>query len=85
MAIYFQSLKGANISLCFLYDTVSQVLKIVSNVPKLDFLNLSMNPLSGSQLGPDAAEPFLELRRLVLNNTHVSWEVLHTLTRDIPK
>lgn len=62
-----------------------EVLKIVSNVPKLDFLNLSMNPLSGSQLGPDAAEPFLELRRLVLNNTHVSWEVLHTLTREIPK
>ncbi|XP_063059558.1 tubulin-specific chaperone cofactor E-like protein [Engraulis encrasicolus] len=62
-----------------------EVLKIVSNVPKLDFLNLSMNPLSGSLLEPDATEPFMELRRLVLNNTHVSWEVLHTLTREIPK
>ena len=56
----------------------------MSNVPKLDFLNLSMNPLSASQLEPDP-EPFLELRSLVLNNTQLSWEALHTLTREIPK
>lgn len=62
-----------------------EVLKIVSNVPKLDFLNLSMNPLSGSLLEQEVADPFMQLRRLVLNNTHVSWEVLHTLTREIPK
>uniref|UniRef100_A0A8C1SLK3 Tubulin folding cofactor E-like b n=1 Tax=Cyprinus carpio TaxID=7962 RepID=A0A8C1SLK3_CYPCA len=60
-----------------------EISKIVSNIPNLDFLNLSMNPLRGLSLEPGAAEAFSGLRRLVLNNTHVTWDVVHTLTREI--
>ncbi|XP_028838077.1 tubulin-specific chaperone cofactor E-like protein isoform X2 [Denticeps clupeoides] len=63
----------------------SEVSKILANIPNLDFLNLSMNPLSGSNLEPSAAEAFSGLRRLVLNNTRVSWDVVHTITREIPE
>ncbi|XP_016341824.1 tubulin-specific chaperone cofactor E-like protein isoform X3 [Sinocyclocheilus anshuiensis] len=60
-----------------------EISKILSNIPNLDFLNLSMNPLRGSSLEPGAAEAFSGLRRLVLNNTHVTWDMVHTLTREI--
>ncbi|XP_026108169.1 tubulin-specific chaperone cofactor E-like protein [Carassius auratus] len=60
-----------------------EISKILSNIPNLDFLNLSMNPLRGLSLEPGAAEAFSGLRRLVLNNTHVTWDVVHTLTREI--
>lgn len=61
-----------------------EISKILSNIPNLDFLNLSMNPLHGSSLEPCLAEAFSGLRRLVLNNTHVTWDMVHTLTREIP-
>ncbi|XP_059403413.1 tubulin-specific chaperone cofactor E-like protein [Carassius carassius] len=60
-----------------------EISKILSNIPNLDFLNLSMNPLRGLSLEPGAAESFSGLRCLVLNNTHVTWDVVHTLTREI--
>uniref|UniRef100_A0A672NV88 Tubulin folding cofactor E-like b n=2 Tax=Sinocyclocheilus TaxID=75365 RepID=A0A672NV88_SINGR len=53
-----------------------EISKILSNIPNLDFLNLSMNPLRGSSLEPGAAEAFSGLRRLVLNNTHVTWDMV---------
>ncbi|XP_051525150.1 tubulin-specific chaperone cofactor E-like protein [Myxocyprinus asiaticus] len=62
-----------------------EISKILFNIPNLDFLNLSMNPLRGSSLDPGAAEAFSGLRRLVLNNTHVTWDIVHTLTREIPE
>ncbi|XP_030648429.1 tubulin-specific chaperone cofactor E-like protein [Chanos chanos] len=62
-----------------------EITKILSNIPHLDFLNLSMNPLRGASLEPSAAEAFSGLRRLVLNNTHVSWDMVHTLTGEIPE
>ncbi|XP_066516118.1 tubulin-specific chaperone cofactor E-like protein [Hoplias malabaricus] len=62
-----------------------EISKILSNIPHLDFLNLSMNPLNGPSLEPGAAEAFSGLRRLVLNNTHVSWDMVHTLTQEIPE
>ncbi|KAJ3589339.1 hypothetical protein NHX12_010184 [Muraenolepis orangiensis] len=58
---------------------------IVSNVPHLDFLNLSMNPLSGVQLEPSLAEVFSRVRRLVLTNTHVTWDTVNTLTSHTPE
>ncbi|CAL8268149.1 unnamed protein product [Merluccius merluccius] len=58
---------------------------IVSNVPHLDFLNLSMNPLSGVELEPGLAEVFSRVRRLVLINTHVTWDTVHTLTSHTPE
>ncbi|XP_037543737.1 tubulin-specific chaperone cofactor E-like protein [Nematolebias whitei] len=58
---------------------------IVSNVPRLNFLNLSMNPLSGVQLQPSMADVFSRVRRLVLINTQISWDTVHTLTQHTPQ
>ncbi|XP_017275447.1 tubulin-specific chaperone cofactor E-like protein [Kryptolebias marmoratus] len=58
---------------------------IVSNIPHLNFLNLSMNPLSGMQLQPSMADVFSRVRRLVLINTQVSWDTVHTLTQHTPQ
>ena len=58
-----------------------QVATIVSNIPRLDFLNLSMNPLSGCELEPHLADVFRRVRRLVLIKTHISWDTVHTLTQ----
>ncbi|KAG7260644.1 hypothetical protein CRUP_000683 [Coryphaenoides rupestris] len=58
---------------------------IVSNIPHLDFLNLSKNPLSGVELEPSLAEVFSRVRQLVLINTHVTWDTVHTLTSHTPE
>ncbi|XP_076606786.1 tubulin-specific chaperone cofactor E-like protein [Chaetodon auriga] len=62
-----------------------EICTIVSNVPHLDFLNLSTNPLSGVELEPSMAEVFSRVRQLVLINTHISWDTVHTLTRHTPE
>jgi len=62
-----------------------QISKIVSNIPNLDFLNLSFNPLAGVALGPNRGEAFSHVRRLILNNTQVSWDTVFDLTRDMPE
>ncbi|XP_056140661.1 tubulin-specific chaperone cofactor E-like protein [Lampris incognitus] len=58
---------------------------IVSNTPHLEFLNLSMNPLSGVGLEPSLAQVFSRVRRLVLINTQVTWDNVHTLTQNTPE
>ncbi|XP_028323355.1 alpha-tectorin isoform X2 [Gouania willdenowi] len=63
----------------------TEVCTIVSNVPHLDFLNLSMNPLSSVDLEPSMAEVFSRIRHLVLNNTKISWDTVHTLTQNTPE
>lgn len=62
-----------------------EISKILFNIPNLDFLNLSMNPLKGACLEAGAAEAFSGLRRLVLTNTYVTWNMVHTLTRETPE
>ncbi|KAL3043266.1 hypothetical protein OYC64_021062 [Pagothenia borchgrevinki] len=62
-----------------------EICAIVSNIPHLDFLNLSMNPLMGVQLEPCMAEVFSRVRQLVLINTHISWDTVHTLTKHTPE
>ncbi|XP_061774779.1 tubulin-specific chaperone cofactor E-like protein isoform X1 [Nerophis ophidion] len=62
-----------------------EISKIVSNIPNLDFLNLSSNPLAGMTLEPQCAEAFSHVRRLVLNNTQVSWDTVMLLTHGIPE
>ncbi|CAI5694721.1 unnamed protein product [Oreochromis niloticus] len=62
-----------------------EISKIVSNIPNLEFLNLSSNPLAGMTLEPRWAEAFSSVRRLVLNNTQVSWDTVLLLTREIPE
>ncbi|XP_039634453.1 alpha-tectorin isoform X5 [Perca fluviatilis] len=59
----------------------AEISTIVSNIPHLEFLNLSMNPLSGIELEPSMAEVFSRVRQLVLINTQVSWDTVHTLTQ----
>uniref|UniRef100_A0A3Q3LDL4 Tubulin-specific chaperone cofactor E-like protein n=1 Tax=Mastacembelus armatus TaxID=205130 RepID=A0A3Q3LDL4_9TELE len=62
-----------------------EISKIVSSIPNLAFLNLSSNPLAGMTLKPRCAEAFSRVRRLVLNNTQVSWDTVLLLTRKIPE
>ncbi|RXN07939.1 tubulin-specific chaperone cofactor E isoform X1 [Labeo rohita] len=62
-----------------------EITKIVSNIPNLEFLNLSSNQLSDAVLDPDCAKAFSSIRRLVLNNTQVSWDTVHTFTREMPE
>nr|XP_046265722.1 tubulin-specific chaperone cofactor E-like protein isoform X1 [Scatophagus argus] len=62
-----------------------EICTIVSNVPRLNFLNLSTNPLGGVELEPSMADVFSRVRELVLINTHVSWNTVHTLTQHMPE
>lgn len=61
-----------------------EISRIVSNMPNLEFLNLSSNPLARMTLEPQCAEAFSRVRRLVLNNTQVPWETVLLLTREMP-
>ncbi|XP_033498039.1 tubulin-specific chaperone cofactor E-like protein isoform X2 [Epinephelus lanceolatus] len=63
----------------------AEISSIVSSIPQLDFLNLSMNPLSGVSLEPSMAGVFSRIRQLVLINTQISWDTVHTLTRHTPE
>ncbi|CAN9511031.1 unnamed protein product [Ophioblennius macclurei] len=62
-----------------------EISKIVANIPNLDFLNLSSNPLAGVTLEPRFAEAFSRVRRLVLNNTQVPWASVLLLAQEIPE
>ncbi|XP_041850386.1 tubulin-specific chaperone cofactor E-like protein isoform X1 [Melanotaenia boesemani] len=61
-----------------------EISKIVSSIPNLEFLNLSSNPLAGTSLEQRCAEAFSRVRRLVLNNTQISWDTVVLLTQQIP-
>ncbi|KAM3830489.1 tubulin-specific chaperone cofactor E-like protein [Vipera latastei] len=61
-----------------------EVSKIVSNVPHLEFLNLSSNPLNLSVLERRCAGSFSGVRKLVLNNSKASWETVHTILQELP-
>ncbi|XP_022415974.1 tubulin-specific chaperone cofactor E-like protein isoform X1 [Delphinapterus leucas] len=61
-----------------------EVSKIVSNVPQLEFLNLSSNPLNLSVLERRCAGSFSGVRKLVLNNSKASWETVHTILQELP-
>ncbi|XP_067826902.1 tubulin-specific chaperone cofactor E-like protein isoform X3 [Heptranchias perlo] len=61
-----------------------QISKIVSNLARLTFLNVTSNPLNQAILDSKCAASFSRIKRLVLNNTKVSWETIHTLLQEIP-
>uniref|UniRef100_K7G0A4 Tubulin folding cofactor E like n=1 Tax=Pelodiscus sinensis TaxID=13735 RepID=K7G0A4_PELSI len=65
-------------------DNWHEVSKIVSNVPHLEFLNLSSNPLNLSVLERTCAGSFAGVRKLVLNNSKASWETVHTILQELP-
>ncbi|XP_051788213.1 alpha-tectorin [Erpetoichthys calabaricus] len=62
-----------------------EISKIVSQIPHLDFLNISSNPLHEAVLDRECAEAFVGVRRLVLNNTKVSWKTMHILISETPE
>ncbi|XP_067826901.1 tubulin-specific chaperone cofactor E-like protein isoform X2 [Heptranchias perlo] len=61
-----------------------EISKIVSNLARLTFLNVTSNPLNQAILDSKCAASFSRIKRLVLNNTKVSWETIHTLLQEIP-
>ncbi|XP_023817328.1 tubulin-specific chaperone cofactor E-like protein [Oryzias latipes] len=63
----------------------NEISKIVVNIPNLEFINLSSNPLAESRLEPHVAQAFSRVRRLVLNNTQISWDAVLQLTQQIPE
>ncbi|KAF5901966.1 alpha-2-macroglobulin-like, partial [Clarias magur] len=62
-----------------------EISRIVMNIPNLDFLNLSSNPLSDSALESDCAKALSRVRRLVLNNTQISWDIVNIFTCEMPE
>ncbi|XP_043532334.1 alpha-tectorin [Chiloscyllium plagiosum] len=60
-----------------------EISKIVSNLAKLTFLNLTSNPLIEASLDSACAASFSRIQRLVLNNTKVSWETVHILLQEL--
>uniref|UniRef100_A0A8D0H661 Tubulin-specific chaperone cofactor E-like protein n=1 Tax=Sphenodon punctatus TaxID=8508 RepID=A0A8D0H661_SPHPU len=64
-------------------DNWHEVSKIVSNVPHLEFLNLSSNPLNLSVLERTCAGSFAGVRKLVLNNSKASWQTVHTILQEL--
>ncbi|KAF6720801.1 Tubulin-specific chaperone cofactor E-like protein [Oryzias melastigma] len=63
----------------------NEISKIVVNIPNVEFINLSSNPLAESPLEPHVARAFSRVRRLVLNNTQISWDAVLMLTQQIPE
>ncbi|XP_017345790.1 tubulin folding cofactor E-like a [Ictalurus punctatus] len=63
----------------------NEISKIVMNIPNLQCLNLSSNPLSDAALESFCAEALTRVHRLVLNNTQISWDVVHAFTRAMPE
>ncbi|XP_053362781.1 tubulin folding cofactor E-like a isoform X1 [Clarias gariepinus] len=62
-----------------------EISKIVMNIPNLDFLNLSSNPLMDAALESDCAKALSRVRRLVLNNTRISWDIVNIFTCEMPE
>ncbi|XP_078282983.1 tubulin-specific chaperone cofactor E-like protein [Rhinoraja longicauda] len=62
-----------------------EISKIVSNLANLTFLNLASNPLTEARLDSTCAASFSRIQRLVLNNTKLSWEIIHTFLQELPR
>lgn len=63
----------------------AEVFKILTHLPKVEFVNLSLNRL----IGPIEQPPLNyggmnKIRSLVLNNTHLNWESVESLIRMLP-
>lgn len=63
----------------------NEVFKILTHLPKIEFVNLSLNRL----IGPIEQPPInyggmSKIRSLVLNNTHLNWESVESLIRMMP-
>lgn len=62
-----------------------EVFKILTHLPKVEFVNLSLNRLMGPIEQPPLNYGGMnKIRSLVLNNTHLNWESVETLIRMLP-
>ncbi|XP_072049673.1 tubulin-specific chaperone cofactor E-like protein isoform X2 [Amphiura filiformis] len=63
----------------------NEVVNIINQIPHLEFLNLSSNPLNCKMdLHPRPTTQFTSLKRLALNNTKVPWETTYDLLDIMP-
>lgn len=56
----------------------SEIFTILSHMPRVEFVNLSLNPLCGP-IEPPSNFSLTNLRSLVLNNTRLDWECVEAL------
>lgn len=61
----------------------NEVFSILSHMPRVEFVNLSVNRLYGP-IAPPAEISMSNLKSLVLNNTHLEWESVDTLLNLLP-
>lgn len=62
-----------------------EVFKILTHLPKVEFVNLSLNRLMGPIEQPPLNYGRMnKIRSLVLNNTHLNWESVELLIRMMP-
>lgn len=62
-----------------------EVFKILTHLPKVEFVNLSLNRLMGPiEQPPLNYSRMNKIRSLVLNNTHLNWESVESLIRMLP-
>lgn len=62
-----------------------EVFKILTHLPKVEFVNLSLNRLMGPiEQPPLNYSGMNKIRSLVLNNTHLNWESVESLIRMLP-
>lgn len=60
-----------------------EVFQIVEHMPRIEFLNLSKNHLSGA-LSKSFIPPITNLRSIVLNGTYLNWESIDVLLENLP-
>lgn len=61
-----------------------EVFRIMAQMPRLEFVNLSVNRLYGPIEMPPCDMQMAQLRSLVLNNTHLEWDSVDTLLNLLP-
>lgn len=62
-----------------------EVFKILTHLPQIEFVNLSLNRLMGPIEQPPLNYGGMnKIRSLVLNNTHLNWESVESLIRMLP-
>ncbi|XP_059609039.1 tubulin-specific chaperone cofactor E-like protein [Phlebotomus argentipes] len=61
----------------------SEVFGILTNMPRVEFVNLSLNRLAGP-VAPPSEFSMTRLRSLVLNNTRLDWENVESLLSLLP-
>lgn len=61
-----------------------EVFRIMAQMPKLEFVNLSVNRLYGPIERPPCDMQMAQLKSLVLNNTHLEWDSVDTLLNLLP-